>query len=819
MRKLLWGAAALVLVLGLASGAGLFYLRTALPDYNGEKMVAGLSAPVEVWRDSAGVPHIWAATPEDLFFAQGYVHAQDRLWQMELFRRVADGRLAEVLGADLLESDKFLRTIGLGRAARAGAGTLDPGRRAWLEAYAAGVNAWIDGHRGALPPEFVALRIRPEPWEIEHSLMLEKIMAWDLAAYQRGLDLAGAVRRLGPERAVHLAPEYPDWGVRIIGGAPGDSARPAQPHNVLAPAVARSVPPAVPPLAAALLDALSITRASNAWVVAGERTRTGKPILANDMHLSLTSPSLWYLAALHGGEFEVAGMTLPGAPFVVAGHNRAIAWGLTNAYLDDADLILERADPADSTRYLTPDGSLPFMVLVDTIEVRGSAEPVLFPIRWTRHGPILNDVEARAAEELVALRWVGHDPSRTWEAMAGLNLASNWEEFVAAVSDFDNPHQNVVYADTAGHIGYYMGGRVPLRGAGERPPLLPVPGWSGEWEWVGDLPFAEHPQALDPRSGYVVTANNRQVAGSLGDLISRSWEEPFRAERIVALIEGGGTLDAEVVHAHQLDIRDALAERYRDVAVAAAERTGLAEAAELLRGWDLEARPESRAAALFYTWHDRLRQQAARSLYSGGDTPPGEATRADDMQQPLAADPNERALWVPRDALTPVLERRAFPWVEGGGAEEFAARSALALREADSIVGGRRWGELQVVVAEHPMGKLGWLDRLLGLNVGPAPLGGSSSTVNVAHRTGSGYPRRVTYGASQRHVVDMGDIDGAGGFILPTGQSGIPFSKHYRDHFERWRSGGLWVIPLDRERALARSIHRMTLRPQAEASR
>ncbi len=498
MRKLWWGVGVLVIALVSALGAMIIYLRTAQPDHSRDRVVAGLGGVVEIWRDSVGVPHIWASSAEDLFFAQGYVHAQDRLWQMELFRRVADGRLAEVMGADLLDTDRFLRTIGLGRAARAAAPALDSERRAWLEAYAAGVNAWLSDSRGALPPEFVALRIKPARWEVEHSLMLEKVMAWDLAAYQRGLDLARAARRLGPERAAHLAPEYPHWGAHILEGGQGRTVPPP-------------LPPPVPPVAAGLLDALSITRASNSWVIGGEHTRSGKPILANDMHLSLTSPSLWYLAALHGGGFEVAGMTLPGAPFVVAGHNRAIAWGLTNAFVDDVDFFIERLDPADSTRYLTPDGSLPFEVIIDTIRVRGVKEPVLFPIRRTRHGPILTGVEDRAGEDLIALRWVGHDQARTWQAMAGLNLASGWDEFVAAVGDFNNPHQNVVYADTAGRIGYYMGGRVPLRGAGQRPPLAPVPGWTGEWDWVGDLPFAEHPQLLDPPEG--VRDNGEQPAG------------------------------------------------------------------------------------------------------------------------------------------------------------------------------------------------------------------------------------------------------------------------------------------------------------------
>jgi penicillin amidase len=771
IRKLLWGAGILDIACGLVLGGAVVYLRSAEPDYSRDRAVSGLAGAVEIWRDSVGVPHIWASSAEDLFFAQGYVHAQDRLWQMELLRRVAEGRLAEVMGAELLDTDRFLRTVGLGRAARAAAATLDPEHRIWLESYAAGVNAWLDGRRGALPPEFLALRIRPARWEVEHSLMLEKIMAWDLAAYQRGLDLARAGRRLAPERAAYLAPDYPEWGAHILEGT------------------ASPLPPAVPPVAAALLDALSITRASNSWVIGGEYTLSGKPILANDMHLALTSPSLWYLAALHGGGFEVAGMTLPGAPFVVAGHNRAIAWGLTNANVDDVDFFIERPDPADSTRYLTPEGSLPFEVLVDTIRVRGAKEPVYFPIRMTRQGPILNGVVGGAGDELLALRWVGHDPSRTWQAMAGLNRASNWGEFVAAVEDFNNPHQNVIYADTAGRIGYYMGGRVPLRGAGRRPPLVPVPGWTGAWDWVGYLPFAEHPQLLDPAEGFVVTANNRQVAGDAGDLISAWWDEPFRAERIRELLERGGPFDAAAVHRQQLDVGDAMAARYRDLVVAAAERAGLAGAAEMLRAWDLRAEADSRAAALFYVWHDRLRSQVAKSLY-GEDG------------------------WFPRDALTALLERQTLPWVGAGGAAEFTKLAAVALQEADSIVGGRRWGELQVVLAEHPLGRVAVLERLLGLHVGPAPIGGSATTVNVANRSGAGYPRRVTHGASQRHVVDMGDIDGAGGFILPTGQSGLPFSRQYRDQFERWRSGGLWLIPLDREKARARSVYRMTLRPE-----
>lgn len=798
MRKLFWGTGIFAIAVVIAVGGALLYLRSARPAYDGVVTVAGLRGEVEIWRDSVGVPHIWATNLDDLYFAQGYVHAQDRLWQMELTRRVVEGRLAEVLGGRLLESDRFLRSLGLARAARAAVADLGAEQRSWLEAYAAGVNAWIAGHRGAFPPEFELLRIEPEPWEVEHSLMLEKIMAWDLASYQRSIDLFMAARRLGPERASYLAPDYPDWGVTILAGATGERGVDAGPIG------------GVPAPAAALLDALSVVRASNAWAISGARTVSGKPILANDMHLALTSPSLWYLTAQHAGEVDVAGLTLPGAPFVIAGHNRAIAWGLTNAYLDDVDLFIERVDPTDSTRYLTPTGSLPFEVVEDTIRVRGSGEPVIHRVRWTRHGPIIKEWGGPEGKELLALRWVGHENSRTWHAFPELNRATNWEEFVAAVRDFDNPHQNVVYADTAGRIGYHMGGRVPLRSGGRRPPILPVPGWTGEWEWEGYLPFDEHPQVVDPPEGFVVTANNRQAAGGIGDLISSAWEEPFRAERIRELVSSGDRFDAAAVHRQQLDIRDAMAARYRDLAVAAAERAGLGEAASLLRDWDLEAKTDSRAAALFYTWHGRLMVHAARSLYGTA----GELDEGSDAEKALGLEEEGQRLWFPRDALTAVLERRAFAWVEGDGESAFDAAATLAIREADSIVGGRSWGELQVVEAVHPLSMVPGLGRLFGLNVGPNPLGGSPTTVNVAAKAEGENPRRVTHGASQRHVIDLGDIDGAGGYVIPTGQSGIPFSRHYRDQFDRWREGGLWSIPLDRGRAEARVVHRMTLKPR-----
>ncbi|HUH13516.1 MAG TPA: penicillin acylase family protein, partial [Longimicrobiales bacterium] len=534
-----------VAALGVAALA--LYVRSALPPERGTIVLAGLSEPAEVWRDSLGVPHIWAEGAHDLMVAQGYVHAQDRLWQMELLRRAAEGRLAELFGPALVPSDRFLRTLGLWSAAGAAEATLEPGVRALLEAYAAGINAWIADTHGALPPELLLTRARPEPWTPRHSLAIEKIMAMDLSLYQTSLSATRAAARLGAEALPVLLPGYPSWGGTIVDG----------------PAL-----PAVPGPAAALVASGSIAHASNAWVIGGAHTASGRPILANDMHLALRAPSLWYLAALHaaradglpGGEgrgLDVAGTTLPGVPFVITGHNRAVAWGFTNAMVDDVELFVERADPRDPSRYLVPGGAEPFRVRTDTIRVKGREAGVEHTIRSTRHGPVISDLEEGLGGDVVALRWLAHDPASSVRALPAMNLAADADALVAAVDAFDNPHVNIVYADTAGAFGYVMAGRVPLRANGAPPPLLPVPGWSGEWDWTGELPFDRHPRTRSPARGYVVSANNRQAAGAVADRVTTFWADPFRALRISALVEAAiarGGVDAAAVHRMQLDV-------------------------------------------------------------------------------------------------------------------------------------------------------------------------------------------------------------------------------------------------------------------------
>ncbi|HEX6558569.1 MAG TPA: penicillin acylase family protein, partial [Longimicrobiales bacterium] len=502
-------------------------------------------------------------------------------------------------------------------------------------------------------------------------------------------------------------------------------------------------------------------------------------------------PGVWYLMALHAPDVDVVGMTLPGVPNVIAGHNKAVAWGFTNVMMDDVDFFIERADPRDPGRYQTPGGNAAFTVFAESLQVKGRSEPVRFSVRVSRHGPIISDVDSRLkGSELLAMQWAAADTSRSMQAFPRFNRARNALELANAVRDFDNPHQNVVYADTAGNFGYVMGGRIPLRGARRRPPILPVPGWTGQWDWHGYLPATLYPNESNPSKGYIVTANNRQARSEVADLISNDWELPYRAMRIEQMIVARRKHSASTVHHMQLDVVDLLALRYKDAAVRAARAAGRAEIGAQLTAWNGMAERASHAAAHFYVWYETLRRDVAATLYghAGGN--------------------------ISRDVLNTALDSGRIGWLGDRGKTALDSLARVAVLASDSIVGDKSWGELHEVVIVHALAEVAALEKVFNLNVGPAPHRGSPTTVNVAQYVVHGYPIRTSYGPSERHVVDMADIDGAGGFILPAGESGLPNSEHYADMFGRWRNGGLWVIPLDREGANRRIVHRMIIKPR-----
>ncbi len=796
LRRIVFG---LIVSLLFLVAAMTFLLWRSIPPLGGEAAVAGLEAEVEVRFDSLGIPHIRARSDADAFRALGYLHARDRLWQLEVLRHAAQGRLAEVLGPAAVPTDRFLRSLDIPHVAAASLALAPPASRALLDAYVAGLNAAIANPPRGLAPELRILRHRPEPWTAQHTAEIARLQGWDLASGRGELDRARAAAIVGSERIRDLYPTLPEsgavilppgagfWSGRSGPGAGGRSRERTRANAAPAAWLARDEVPDVPALAERILAGAGFSRASNSWVIGPTRTRSGKPILANDPHLELRAPSLWYLAALESPGFAVAGGTIPGLPGVLIGRNRRIAWGLTNVELDDVDYVIERLS-ADSSRVLTPDGWQPVEVVYDSIRVRGEAA-VPVTLRRTPHGPLVaarSEVTGPAPPppgevRAVAMRWTGQEPSDELSAILDLNRAGDWSAFLAAVARWKVPEQNVIYGDVDGNIGYATVGRVPVRRSGRG--LLPTAGWTDEGRWERFLDFDELPKAFNPPEGFIVTANNRVVGPEYPHAIEAEFAQPHRAERIRELVRSGSAHTADDVRRMQMDTLDLFARATKDLAARAAEAAGRSDLAARLRAWDGAMGADRTEPTLFYLWYRALQRLTFEDELQGAYAPSG----------PLQA-------W---------LRAGASPWFDDGRTperEDLAAISLRAMREALPDA-ERRWGEVHQTLGEHVLGGVPVLARLLRLNVGPSPRGGSLYTVNVAD-FGLRPPFVNVHAASLRQVVDLADPE-LGGLILTTGQAGHPLSRHYRDQVAAWWDGRLAAVPLSAARVRARAVLRL----------
>ncbi|MGE5276009.1 MAG: penicillin acylase family protein [Acidobacteriota bacterium] len=774
MRK---AAVVLLVLLGAAAGGLGLLAASTFSRESGERSVRGLSAPVSIERDAHGVPTIRAASPADALFGLGYAHAQDRLWQMEFQRRIGSGRLAEILGRRLVETDRFLRTIGFRRAAEAAWSALSEETRKALESYAAGINAFLSAD-GARPVEFRILRCRPEPFAAIDPLVWAKMMAWDLAGNARDeIRRARFAAAVGPARAAELLPEVPaeptilldsEWMSEVFAPPPPSVTR-----------IALSGRWSSLENAFAALDPLRFGGeqiGSNSWVVAGSRTKSGKPLLANDPHLGLRTPSVWYLARLEAPGLSVVGATLPGVPGVIIGHNARIAWGLTSVEPDVQDLYLEDVDPKDPSRYRFRGGWRVFDKRVERIRVRGAAD-VALEVRSSVHGPIVTDLYAgaKALRAPVALRWTGLDPGDTTaEAFLGLDRASGWADFLAASSRLRAPAQNVVYADVDGHIGYTATGAIPIRPRSDG--LLPVPG-SGEDEWSGYIPFQRLPRALDPERGYIATANNRVVSGHYPWPIARDWPEPYRADRITRQILAAGRLGPGEMRAIQLDRHSEQADELLPLLLDTKPANAPSrEALARLKSWDRVFAPDSVPASIYAAWYTALSAMPEDEL---GAVPAGNV-RSRFLIDALRANSS----WCD-DVRTPKTESCA----------DFKTGTlARAVEELRRRLGPDpsvwRWERLHRARFAHGVfDTVPVLRRFFSLETGQ---GGDASTVNVgAYRRDGSY--QMTDGPSYRQIVDLSDLSGSL-FVHTTGQSGSVFSRRYRDLLPLWRRGEYFVI-------------------------
>ena len=818
-------AGVLIALLIIVVGGGGLFLRRPLPRTRGTTRVPGLKGPVEVIRDRWGVPHIYADLAEDLFFAQGYVHAQDRMWQMEFQRRVGSGRLSEVLGEATLEVDRFFRVLGLHRAAEAEAGALDDEVRRTLEAYAAGVNAYMASRRGRLSVEFTLLRFEPQPWRPVDSLYWAKVMAWTLSSnWASELIRARLAAKLGAGRAADLEPPYPADNPPIVHG-PGLPKGAEPPPNGwrsealrdalrLVEGLFQADPGGTDP--ASLLPGLAQTAGgSNQWVIAGHRSAAGRPLLANDVHLSLQMPPLWYQVHLVGGDYHVAGVSFPGFPGVVIGHNERCAWGLTTAWQDVQDLYVEKLNPDDPHQYEYRGEWIDAEVIREEIRVRGRDEPVIQEVVITRHGPIISHLVGE--ETPLALRWVALEPGNLVRSALRYNRARNWDEFRTALADWSVPAHNFVYADVEGNIGCLQAGWLPIRAKGYG--LAPVPGWTGEYEWQGYLSLDELPQAYNPESGWLVTANNLVVDTDYPHFLSADLENPCRARRIVDLITSKAHLTADDFSRFQRDAFSAQAGRLARHLLTLEPRSDQERRAlTYLKNWDRRMGPDSVAASIYHLWRlralhlffgDHLGQLADSYVGLGitplGDTSPyhgrsfvrlldlldGSGSEGDDFWLRDPADGSQRT----RQALLRQALREALD---------------LLREELGRDMARWTWGRLNRVLFAHPLGSVKPLNLIF--NRGPYPIGGDHDTVLRA----SGQPRfpfEPVMGAdSLRFIADLSDWENCR-IVIPGGQSGHVASRHYADLIPLWLQGHFLPMPFKRTAVERHAKRRLTLVP------
>ncbi len=760
-------------------------MQRPLPPNYGRISLSGLHKPVEIIRDTWGIPHIYAKTEHDLFYAQGFVHAQDRLFQMDVNRRLGLGQLSEIIGNSGLASDRFARFFGWRRAAEAQIAGADADTLKIAAAYAAGVNAFIQ--QGKLPIEFSVLAYKPTAWQPLDISAWGAVLAWGLSVnWETELIRSQFIERLGVEKAAQMNLNYSNMYETILPDAQVGAR-----------------------LAAAMLDAYHEVMAhlplgpapvgqgvgSNNWAISGQNTLSGRPILANDPHLPPIFPTIWYANHLVGADYNVAGYATPGVPGVIIGHNEHVAWGVTNAFPDVQDIYIERFHPDNPHLYEVDGEWFEAEVVTETIRVRGR-KPVVETVRYTRNGPVISDYLPEEVGDL-SLRWASYSHNNHLGAVLEINRAHNWKTFRDGLRHWGFPSQNVIYADVAGNIGYMLPGLIPKRQRGEG--LVPSPGWDSSYDWAGWIPFEELPVRFNPPEGVIATANNLQVGDNYPHLLTGEWLPPYRAMRILQMIEAAKPVTLEDNGRFQQDTHSLMAQRFLQATLPIL--TGLpnltpqaAWALELLRGWDYDMHPD----------------QVAPTLYFGTLIHFTHATIAQAVGTELAVmlmDKGHGAGY-PGLPFHEISFGLALNWLDTGAPEWVGTIEPLLLPALEKTLTlltdqfGKEpvrwlWGDLHKIELHHHLTHLPGVGRLwkpLEMRVG-----GDGYTVNQADLSPHFPPDPVNIIASCRLIMDVGEWDNSMA-ALPGGQSGHPASPHYQDGVEGWLNGRYHPLLFSRER-------------------
>ncbi len=770
--RVLAALAILLLVIVLIPVGIIAWVKFSPPPMSGEVKLAGLAAPVDLVWDAHAVPHIFAGSFRDAYRTLGWVHARDRLWQMETQRRIGQGRLSELVGKLGVDFDEEMRVLGVYRLAEANYAMMDPEARADVDAYTAGVNDYLAHPAAPLPIEFQLLHGTPEPWKAADSMVWGRLMALQLSNNFREEALrAQLVGKLTPEIFKQLFPDAPEAAPTTLGALNGiDWTR----------------------FAGHLPARLGPDHASNEWVVDGTLTKTGKPLLADDPHLGLSAPILWYLVRIVTPEGSLAGVTFPGVPYQILGHNDRVAWGVTTTGGDVQDLFVEDVVPTDPSQYKTPDGQAAFVTRDEVIKVRFGAD-IHLKVRETRHGPVMSDIDPDLAaavgpSKVVALSFIGLTVNDTTvQSLREIDRAHDWPSFQAAMKHWLTPEQNMVYADIDGHIGFTSVGALPIR---KRPTDdFPAPGSTGEADWVGVTDFAQLPQAFDPPSHRFLNSNNRVVPPDYPIYVSRDYgDSPFRAERVTDMLNAGSAFTVDDFQHMQNDTKEQDADLLMPYLLKAAPKTEAGrQALELLKTWD-RTMPRDRPEPLIYSaWVTQLGQALLRKQIG-----------------PSAPD----------FGYDPMLIHRMLDKIGDGGeilSTTLDYTTATLAKAYGADIRSWRWGDAhKAALTSQLFGGIPVVGSLF--DIGLPASGGAETVGRAGFRTRDGVHCPDIHAAGYRGIFDLSNLDNSR-FIIATGESGNPFSPHYGDLAERWRDGGAITLSGTKDEVTAKGLGTLRFSP------
>ncbi len=800
MKKLKIAGLVLIQLIGIILIVGSIFVRSiarrGLPDYDVNVELKGITDEVTVYRDVYGIPHIYAQNEIDLYRAVGYCMAQDRLWHMDLLRRACTGSLSEIFGEDLIETDLLVRSLRMTEKSRMVQERTEEHINQAVMAFADGVNQYIETHQKNLPPEFIILRYKPEKWLPEHSLNLVGYMSWDLKISWNTEVILDRIRKrfaedkarvLFPEMKLHKTLVYPDFKGIIEKLDLASNLLTANRH---------------------LQDlGLIIFDASNNWAVSGKKSVTGKPILANDMHLGLFAPGIWYqMHQVVTGKLNVTGVVLPGQPFIVAGHNDRIAWGFTNVMVDNTDFYLEKINPENPRQYELNGEWEEMEVRTEEIRIKGG-QPTQEELRFTHRGPIISrfhDVDDAA----ISMRWVGNDYSNELRSVYLLNRAADWDDFKDAMSTFIAVSQNTNYADVDGNIGLYCCAGLPIRKGGDSNTILP--GWTDEFDWQGFVPYEELPHIFNPESGFVSSANNRTAGEDYPHYISNWFALPYRIDRIREMLEDKDVFSIEDFQRMHADQKSKLTEKILPVLISEVRKSDRFNELEsqiltMLSSWEGGLSTSNPEASVFekflgFFLENSLLDELGDDLYR--DFISGSLLYEYAIEHFMAI---QESSWFD-DIRTDRFEEKFTDIVQ----KSFQDTVAFFRTEMGSDPKNWQWGKVHQLTLEHPLGSIKILDWLFKFNKGPYPLGGSFHTVCPGFFSYAS-PFGVTAGASHRHIYSLADWDESL-TVIPTGVSGIPASPYYCDQTSLYVDGRYHPDYFSREEVEKNAKHLMTFR-------